>query len=165
MSRRNRAKRILVQPDPIYGSRLVNLLIARILQSGKKSVAQKIVYTALEIITSKTEENPILVLEKAVKNVTPQVEVKARRVGGSTYQVPIEIRAYRGTNISLRWINESAKTRSGKSMSFKLANELIDASKESGNAIKKREQTHKMATPRRSTASRCPRASSCRRSC
>ena len=144
MSRRNRAKRILVQPDPIYGSRLVNLLIARILQSGKKSVAQKIVYTALEIITSKTEENPVLVLEKAVKNVTPQVEVKARRVGGSTCQVP-KIRAYRGTNISLRWINESAKTRSGKSMSFKLANELIDASKESGNAIKKREQTHRMA--------------------
>ena len=145
MSRRNRAKRILVQPDPIYGSRLVNLLIARILQSGKKSVAQRVVYTALEIITSKTEENPILILEKAVKNVTPQVEVKARRVGGSTYQVPIEIRAYRGTNISLRWINEAAKTRSGKSMAFKLANELIDASKESGNAIKKREQTHKMA--------------------
>jgi small subunit ribosomal protein S7 len=84
MSRRNRAKRVLVEPDPIYGSRLVNLLIARILQSGKKSVAQKIVYTALEIITSKTEENPVLVLEKAVKNVTPQVEVKARRVGGST---------------------------------------------------------------------------------
>ena len=140
MSRRNRAKRVLVEPDPIYGSRLVNLLIARILQSGKKSVAQKIVYTALEIITSKTEENPVLVLEKAVKNVTPQVEVKARRVGGSTYQVPIEIRAYRGTNISLRWINESATARSGKSMAFKLANELIDASKESGNAIKKREQ-------------------------
>ena len=99
----------------------------------------------LEIITSKTEENPVLVLEKAVKNVTPQVEVKARRVGGSTYQVPIEIRAYRGTNISLRWINESATARSGKSMAFKLANELIDASKESGNAIKKREQTHRMA--------------------
>ena len=106
---------------------------------------KKIVYTALEIITSKTEENPVLVLEKAVKNVTPQVEVKARRVGGSTYQVPIEIRAYRGTNISLRWINESATARSGKSMAFKLANELIDASKESGNAIKKREQTHRMA--------------------
>ena len=100
MSRRNRAKRILVQPDPIYGSRLVNLLIARILQSGKKSLSQKIVYNALELISTKTEENPVLVLEKAVKNVTPQVEVKARRVGGSTYQVPTEIRAYRGTNIS-----------------------------------------------------------------
>ena len=145
MSRRNRAKRTLVQPDPIYGSRLVNLLITRILQSGKKSIAQKIVYGALEIITTKTDENPVLVLEKAVKNVTPQVEVKSRRVGCSTYQVPIEIRAYRGTNISLRWINEAAKVRSGKSMAMKLANELIDASKENGNAIKKREQTHKMA--------------------
>lgn len=106
---------------------------------------KKIVYNALEIITTKTDENPILVLEKAVKNVTPQVEVKARRVGGSTYQVPIEIRAYRGTNISLRWLHESATGRSGKSMAFKLANEIIDASKESGNAIKKREQTHRMA--------------------
>ena len=145
MSRRNRAKRILAQPDPIYGSRLVNLLIARILQSGKKSVAQKIVYTALEIITSKTEENPILVLEKAVKNVTPQVEVKARRVGGSTYQVPIEIRAYRGTNISLKWITEFARARAGKSMSLKLANEVMDAAKEAGNSIRRKEQTHKMA--------------------
>ena len=145
MSRRSRAQRVLAEPDPIYNSRLVTLLVSRILQSGKKSLAQKIVYNALELISKKTEENPVLVLEKAVKNVTPQVEVKARRVGGSTYQVPIEIRAYRGTNISLRWINESAKARSGKSMAFKLANELIDASKESGNAIKKREQTHRMA--------------------
>jgi len=145
MSRRNRAQRSLIQPDPIYDSRLVNLLIARILKSGKKSVAQKIVYNALEIIIDKTEQNPVIVLEQAVKNVTPQVEVKARRVGGSNYQVPIEIRAYRGTNIALRWINEAAQSRSGKSMAFKLANELIDASKEGGNAIKKREQTHKMA--------------------
>ena len=104
MSRRSRAQRILAEPDPIYNSRLVTLLVSRILKSGKKSIAQKIVYNALDIISSKTEENPVLVLEKAVKNVTPQVEVKARRVGGSTYQVPIEIRAYRGTNISLKWI-------------------------------------------------------------
>jgi small subunit ribosomal protein S7 len=145
MSRRNRAQRVLVKPDAIYDSRLVSLLVARILKSGKKSIAQKIVYKALEIISEKTEENPILILEKAVKNVTPQVEVKARRVGGSTYQVPIEIRSYRGTNISLRWINEAAKSRSGKSMAQKLANEMIDASKENGNAIKKKEQMHKMA--------------------
>ena len=145
MSRRNRSQRVLAQPDPIYNSRLVTLLIARILQSGKKSLAQKIVYQALEIISTKTEENPILVLEKAVKNVTPQVEVKARRVGGSTYQVPIEIRAYRGTNISLKWITEFARSRSGKNMAGKLANELIDAAKENGNSIRKKEQTHKMA--------------------
>jgi small subunit ribosomal protein S7 len=99
----------------------------------------------LEIISSKTEENPVLVLEKAVKNVTPQVEVKAKRVGGSTYQVPIEIRAYRGTNISLKWMTEFARARSGKSMAIKLSNEIIDAAKETGNSVRKKEQTHKMA--------------------
>ena len=145
MSRRNKAQRALVQPDPVYNSRLVTLLVSRILKSGKKSIAQAIVYNSLEIISEKTEENPVLVLEKAVKNVTPQVEVKSRRVGGSTFQVPIEIRAYRGTNIALQWIKESAKGRSGKSMSFNLANEILDAVKDNGNAIKKKEQMHKMA--------------------
>ena len=145
MSRRNKAQRALVQPDPVYNSRLVTLLVSRILKSGKKSIAQAIVYNSLEIISEKTEENPVLVLEKAVKNVTPQVEVKSRRVGGSTFQVPIEIRAYRGTTIALQWIKESAKGRSGKSMSFKLANEILDAVKDNGNAIKKKEQMHKMA--------------------
>ena len=133
MSRRSRAQRTLAEPDPIYNSRLVTLLVSRILQSGKKSLAQKIVYNALEIISAKTEENPVLVLEKAVKNVTPSVEVKSRRVGGSTYQVPIDIRAYRGTNISLKWITEFARARSGKSMSIKLSNEILDAAKETGN--------------------------------
>jgi len=145
MSRRRQVKRSLVQPDPIYNSRLVTLLTVRILKSGKKTLAQKIVYKSLELISSKTEENPILVLEKAVKNATPQVEVKARRVGGSTYQVPIEIRAYRGTNISLKWIAEFSRSRSGKTMSMKLANEILDAAKETGDSIRKREQTHKMA--------------------
>ena len=145
MSRRSKAQRILAEPDPIYSSRLVTLLISRILQSGKKSLAQKIVYNALELISAKTEENPVLVLEKAVKNVTPQVEVKARRVGGSTYQVPIEIRAYRGTNVSLKWITEFARARAGKSMSLKLSNEIMDAAKETGNSIRRKEQTHKMA--------------------
>jgi small subunit ribosomal protein S7 len=145
MSRRSRAQRTLAEPDPIYSSRLVTLLLSRVLQSGKKSLAQKIVYNALEAISKKTEENPVLILEKAVKNATPQVEVKARRVGGSTYQVPIEIRAYRGTNISLKWITEFARTRSGKSMSIKLSNEILDAAKETGNSVRKKEQTHKMA--------------------
>jgi small subunit ribosomal protein S7 len=145
MSRRSRAQVILAEPDPIYSSRLVTLLISRLLQSGKKSLAQKIVYNALEIISTKTEENPVLVLEKAVKNVTPSVEVKARRVGGSTYQVPIEIRLYRGTNVSLKWITEFARTRSGKNISIKLANEILDAAKETGNSIKRKEQVHKMA--------------------
>ena len=145
MSRRNRAQRFLAEPDSIYNSRLVTLLVSRILKSGKKSLAQKIVYQALEIVATKTEENPILILEKAVKNVTPQVEVKARRVGGSTYQVPIEIRAYRGTNISLKWITEFARARSGKTMAMKLSNEIMDAAKDAGNSIRKKEQVHKMA--------------------
>ena len=145
MSRRSRAQRTLAEPDPIYSSRLVTLLVSRILQSGKKSLAQKIVYNALEIISKKTEENPVFVLEKAVKNVTPQVEVKARRVGGSTYQVPIEIRSGRGTNISLKWLTEFARARSGKSMAIKLSNEILDAAKETGNSVRKKEQTHKMA--------------------
>ena len=145
MSRRNKAQRALVQPDPVYNSRLVTLLVSRILQSGKKSLAQKIVYSALENISTKTEENPVIVLEKAVKNVTPQVEVKARRVGGSTYQVPLEIRSYRGTHIALKWMTEFARARSGKSMAIKLSNEIIDAAKETGNSVRKKEQTHKMA--------------------
>jgi|TARA_B100000282_G_scaffold278689_1_gene238485 small subunit ribosomal protein S7 len=145
MSRRSRAQRKLAEPDPIYNSRLVTLLISRILKSGKKSLAQKIVYNALDLISTKSEENPVLVLEKAVKNVTPQVEVKSRRVGGSTYQVPIEIRAYRGINISLKWITEYARLRSGKSMAMKLSNEIMDAAKEAGSSIRRKEQTHKMA--------------------
>ena len=145
MSRRSRAQRTLAEPDAIYNSRLVTLLISRILQSGKKSIAQKIVYNALEIISTKSGENSLLVLEKAVKNATPQVEVKARRVGGSTYQVPVEIRAYKGTNVSLKWITEFARARSGKNMSIKLSNEIIDAAKETGNSVRRKEQTHKMA--------------------
>ena len=145
MSRRSRAQRKLAEPDPIYNSRLVTLLISRILKSGKKSLAQKIVYNALDLISTKSEENPVLVLEKAVKNVTPQVELKSRRVGGSTYQVPIEIRAYRGINISLKWITEYARLRSGKSMAMKLSNEIMDAAKEAGSSIRRKEQTHKMA--------------------
>ena len=145
MSRRSQAKRVLLEPDPVYNSRLVSLLVARVLKSGKKTLAERIVYQALDIILDKTKENPVILLEKAVKNVTPQVEVKSRRVGGSTYQVPIEIRAYRGTNVSLKWIIDFAKNRPGYGMSNKLANELIDAARENGGAIRKKDQVHKMA--------------------
>jgi small subunit ribosomal protein S7 len=145
MSRRSQAKRVLLQPDPVYNSRLVSLLVARVLKSGKKTLAERIVYQALDIILEKTKENPVILLEKAVKNVTPQVEVKSRRVGGSTYQVPIEIRPYRGTNISLKWIIDFAKNRPGYGMSNKLANELIDAARENGGAMRKKDQVHKMA--------------------
>lgn len=145
MSRRSKSTKRLVPIDPIYNSRLVTMLIVRILQEGKKSLAQRIVYQALEHISTVTKTNPLLVLEKAVRNVAPVVEVKARRVGGSTYQVPVEINVLRGINLSVSWIIKSARERSGKDMVRKLANELIDASNQAGNAVKKREQTHRMA--------------------
>nr|QCI09089.1 ribosomal protein S7 [Inkyuleea mariana] len=145
MSRRNIAKKRLIFPDPIYNSKLISMLSVRILKNGKKGLAQKIVYKALEIIKEKTSNDPLETLEKAIRNATPLVEVKARRVGGSTYQVPIEVRAYRGTNLALRWITKFATSRSGKNMAFKLANEILDASNESGNTIRKREETHRMA--------------------
>nr|YP_010197244.1 ribosomal protein S7 [Crassiphycus crassissimus]UAD85048.1 ribosomal protein S7 [Crassiphycus crassissimus] len=145
MSRRNKSKKRLTHPDPVHNSKLISMLTVRILQNGKKSLAYKIVYQALDIIHNKTSNDPLEILEKAIRNATPLVEVKSRRIGGSTYQVPMEVRAYRGTNLALRWITKFAHTRSGKSMAFKLANEIIDASNESGNTIRKREETHRMA--------------------
>ena len=145
MSRRNTAKKRIVIADPIYGSKLISMLTVRVLKHGKKGLAQKIIYQALEIIKEKTNSDPLQILEQAIRNATPLVEVKARRVGGSTYQVPIEVRAYRGTNLALRWLTKFAISRSGKSMPIKLANEIIDASNEVGNTIRKREETHRMA--------------------
>nr|YP_009541699.1 ribosomal protein S7 [Synarthrophyton chejuense]AYR05708.1 ribosomal protein S7 [Synarthrophyton chejuense] len=145
MSRRNTAKKRTILPDPIYKSRLISMLTVRILKSGKKSLAQKIIYKALEIIKDRTSSDPLEILEKAIHNSTPLVEVKARRVGGSTYQVPMEIRAYRGTNLALRWLTQFAKKRSGKNMAYKLANEIVDAANDNGNTIRKREETHRMA--------------------
>nr|YP_009399781.1 ribosomal protein S7 [Digenea simplex]ARW69600.1 ribosomal protein S7 [Digenea simplex] len=145
MSRRNIAKKRLIYPDPIYNSKLINMLTVRILKHGKKGIAQKIIYKSLDIVHSKTQQDPLEILEKAVRNTTPLVEVKARRVGGSTYQVPMEVRAYRGTNLALKWITKFAIQRTGNNMPIKLANEIIDASNENGNAIRKREETHRMA--------------------
>nr|YP_010850691.1 ribosomal protein S7 [Lophurella hookeriana]WGH13407.1 ribosomal protein S7 [Lophurella hookeriana] len=145
MSRRNTAKKRTVYPDPIYNSKLISILTVRVLKNGKKGLAQKIIYESLEIIKNKTQNEPLEMLEKAVRNTTPLVEVKAKRIGGSTYQVPMEVRAYRGTNLAIRWITKFALQRTGKNMSIKLANEIIDAANENGNAIRKREETHKMA--------------------
>nr|QCI07537.1 ribosomal protein S7 [Malaconema sp.] len=145
MSRRNVAKKRTIYADPIYQSKLISMLTVRIQKNGKRGIAQKIIYTALEIIKERTNNNPLEVVEKAIRNATPLVEVKARRVGGSTYQVPIEVRAYRGTNLALRWITKFALARTGKSMSIKLANEIIDSSNENGNTIRKKEETHRMA--------------------
>nr|YP_010902541.1 ribosomal protein S7 [Hypnea nidifica]WCH54396.1 ribosomal protein S7 [Hypnea nidifica] len=145
MSRRNQATKRFIHPDPVYQSKLISMLTVRILKHGKKGLAQKIIYQALDIIEEKTSDNPLEVLEQAIRNATPLVEVKARRVGGSTYQVPMEVRAYRGTNLALRWLTKFSKDRSGKNISTKLANEIIDASKDIGSTIRKREETHRMA--------------------
>lgn len=145
MSRRNISKKRFPQSDEIYNSYLVSLFIARILKSGKKTIAKTIVYEAFDIIKIKTKEDPLFIFEKAIKNASPIVEVKARRVGGSTYQIPIEVTKFRATNLSLRWIIHYANQRVGKSISIKLANEIIDTSKDLGNTIKKKEETHKMA--------------------
>ena len=145
MSRRNISKKRFPQSDSIYNSYLVSLLISRILKSGKKTIAKTIVYQAFEIVKHKTNEDPLTVFEKAIRNASPIVEVKARRVGGSTYQVPVEVSGFRATNLSLRWIISYANQRVGRSMSIKLANEIIDTANDIGNTIKKKEETHKMA--------------------
>jgi small subunit ribosomal protein S7 len=145
MSRRNISKKRFPQPDSLYNSYLVSLLISRILKSGKKNLAKNIVYQAFEIIKKKTDQDPLTVFEKAIQNASPLVEVKARRVGGSTYQVPIEVNGFRATNLSLRWIIQYSHQRVGRSMAIKLANEIIDTSNEIGNTIKKKEETHRMA--------------------
>ena len=145
MSRRTTAKKRLAVPDPIYNSRLVSMLTVRILQEGKKHLAQRIIYKALDIVKEKTGEEPLNVLETAIRKVTPLVEVKAKRIGGSKYQVPMEVRAFRGTNLALRWITKFSRERSVKTMAIKLANELVDSANETGNSIRKREETHRMA--------------------
>lgn len=145
MSRRKRAEQRSVLPDPKYNSVLVTKFINGLMQRGKKSLAEKIFYSALEYIEEKTKKGGLEVFEKAVENVKPILEVRSRRVGGATYQVPIEVRQNRKQALALRWIIGFAKNRSGKSMAEKLANELIDASNNGGSSIKKREDTHKMA--------------------
>ena len=145
MSRRNISQKRFPKPDSTYNSYLVSLLISRILKSGKKTLAEKIVNGAFEIIKAKTNEDPVLVFERAIRNASPVVEVKPRRVGGSTYQVPIEVSAFRATNLSLRWIIMFAHQRVGRSMSIKLASEIIDTANDIGNTIKRKEETHRMA--------------------
>jgi small subunit ribosomal protein S7 len=145
MSRRSKAKVVEVPPDPVYNSRLVNMTIRRVMKDGKKSLASKIVYDAFSIIGERTSNEPLETFEQAIRNLTPLVEVKARRVGGATYQVPMEVRSSRGTTLALRWLTRFARNRSGKSMAMKLANEIMDAANETGGAIRKREETHKMA--------------------
>ena len=143
--RKRRAEKRDVLPDSIYNSKVVTKLINQIMQDGKKGTAQKILYEAFDIVEKKTNRPAMEVYEEALKNVTPALEVKSRRVGGANYQVPIEVSDDRGQALALRWIVNYAKNRSGKGMAINLANELIDAANGTGGAVKKREDTHKMA--------------------
>lgn len=145
MSRRNISKKNFPTADPVYNSFIVSLLLARIIKKGKKSLAQKIIKNVFITIETKKNLNPIKTFQKALQNVTPIVEVKSCRIGGSTYQVPIEVSGFRGTTLSLKWILKAAVNRSGKTFVVNLANEIIDASNSIGGAIRKKEETHKMA--------------------
>jgi small subunit ribosomal protein S7 len=145
MPRKGPAKKREITPDPVYGSRLLSRLINRVLMDGKKGVAEKIVYGALEIIEQKSSHSGIEVFEEAMKNVMPIIEVKARRVGGSTYQVPVEVRSDRKVSLAMRWIVTYARRRGGHTMTEKLAAELLDAANNTGASIKKKEDGHKMA--------------------
>ncbi|MEA5593931.1 30S ribosomal protein S7 [Rivularia sp. UHCC 0363] len=145
MSRRGVIQRRAVPPDSVYNSRLISMTIRRIMRHGKKSLAARIVYEAMKIIEERTGNDPTEVFERAIRNLTPLVEVKARRVGGATYQVPMEVRSERGTTLALRWLVQYSRQRPGRTMASRLANELMDASNETGSAIRKREETHRMA--------------------
>ena len=145
MSRRGVIQRRPVPPDSVYNSRLVSMMIRRIMRHGKKSLAARLVYDAMKTIEERTGNDPLETFERAVQNVTPLVEVKARRVGGATYQVPMEVRSERGTTLALRWLVRYSRERPGRTMANRLANELMDAANETGSAIRKREETHRMA--------------------
>ena len=145
MPRRGNVAKRDVLPDPMYNSKLVTRLINNIMYDGKKGVAQKIVYEAFEIVEEKTGKNALEVFEQAMENVMPSLEVKARRVGGANYQVPIEVRPERRQTLGLRWLTNYSRARSEKTMRERLAGEIMDACNNTGAAVKKREDTHKMA--------------------
>jgi small subunit ribosomal protein S7 len=145
MPRKGPAPKRPVEVDPVYGSPLVTSLINKVLVDGKKQVAERIVHTALEGCRDKTGTDPVVTLRRALENVRPTLEVKSRRVGGATYQVPIEVRPPRATTLALRWLVQYSQARREKTMSERLMNELLDASNGLGAAVKRREDTHKMA--------------------
>lgn len=134
-----------VMPDPIYGNKLVTRLINKVMVDGKRGTAQRIVYTAFETIRERSGKEPLEVFEQSLRNIMPVLEVKARRVGGSNYQVPVEVRSDRKTTLGLRWLVNYSRLRGEKTMDQKLANELLDAYNNTGGAVKKREDTHRMA--------------------
>tara|TARA_B100000029_G_C17118044_1_gene794032 strand:+ start:138 stop:608 length:471 start_codon:yes stop_codon:yes gene_type:complete len=145
MSRKKQAPKRTVYPDPKYQSLILTKFINFIMYDGKRAVAEKIIYTALDRIKEKTKQDPIKIFNDAISKVRPNLEVRSRRVGGATYQVPVEVKSKRSQTLALRWILEASRKRKNKTMSDKLFNELMDASQGKGSSIKKREDTHKMA--------------------
>lgn len=152
MPRRAKVSKRILLPDAKYNSELVSKFINKIMQRGKKGTAERIMYDAMDIIQTRTGRYPIEVFEVALQNATPLLEVKPRRVGGATYQVPVQIEGTRRQSLAIRWILQSARTRNGKSMEEKLASELIDAANNTGATIKRREDTHRMAEANRAFA-------------
>lgn len=152
MPRRSKTERRPVQPDPRYGSELLARFINKVMQRGKKGVAERIVYDALDQIQERSGREPLEVFQQAIQNSTPLLEVKPRRVGGATYQVPVQIEPQRRQSLAVRWILQSARSRAGRSMSEKLAGELMDAANNTGATIKRREDTHRMAEANRAFA-------------
>ena len=145
MPRKGPAPRRDLRPDPIYRSVLVTQIVNKVLQRGKRTLAERIVYEALEIIKDKTQGDPIATLKRAIENVKPQLEVKSRRVGGATYQVPVEVKHHRSNTLAIRWVVGYARQRREKTMAERLANELLDASNSIGASVKRREDLQKMA--------------------
>jgi small subunit ribosomal protein S7 len=149
MSRRHRAEKREIIPDPKFGDEVVTKFMNSIMYDGKKSVAETIVYGALDIVEQKLKSDPLQVFKQALENVAPAIEVRSRRVGGATYQVPVEVRLERRQALAIRWLIQAARARNDKTMVDRLSAELIDASNNRGNAVKKREDTHRMAEANR----------------
>jgi len=145
LPRRGRAPRRKVAPDPVYGNEALARFTNKIMYDGKKSLAQRIIYEAMDIIRDKTGKEPIEVFQMALKNVAPVLEVKSRRVGGATYQVPVEVRPERRSSLAMRWLIDYSRARGERTMAERLAGELLDAANNTGNAVKKKEDTHRMA--------------------
>jgi len=152
MPRRGAVPKREIRPDPIHQDRLVTQLVSKVMQDGKKTLAERIVYDALETLTTRSGMEPVPALKKAIDNVKPMLEVRSRRVGGSTYQVPVEVPQRRGTSLAIRWVVGVARDRKGKGMADKLAAELLDALQGTGAAVKKREDLHRMAEANRAFA-------------
>ncbi len=149
MSRRHSAEKREINPDPKFGDVIVSKFMNNVMEDGKKSVAESIVYGAFDLIESKTRQDPLAIFHQALENVAPQIEVRSRRVGGATYQVPVEVRTERRQALAIRWLLSATRGRNEKTMTERLSAELLDASNNRGNAVKKREDTHRMAEANR----------------